>query len=72
MQRAISVIASKGKQVHAATRIRVQIHCRVKPNVSSGRQGIAVLDEDRVEVCVAKPAQDGEANRAVLKVLGCL
>ncbi|KAK4203603.1 hypothetical protein QBC40DRAFT_274609 [Triangularia verruculosa] len=45
------------------------MHCNVKPGASKNREGIASVGEDAVEICVAAQAREGEANKAVIKVL---
>ncbi|GAB1317629.1 hypothetical protein MFIFM68171_07839 [Madurella fahalii] len=45
------------------------MHCNVKPGASKNREGIAAVDEEAVEICVAAQAREGEANKAVIKVL---
>ncbi|KAL2260481.1 hypothetical protein VTK26DRAFT_5501 [Humicola hyalothermophila] len=45
------------------------MHCNVKPGASKNREGIASVDDEAVEVCVAAQAREGEANKAVIKVL---
>lgn len=45
------------------------MHCNVKPGASKNREGVASVGEDAVEICVAAQAREGEANKAVIKVL---
>lgn len=45
------------------------MHCHVKPGASKNREGIASVGDEAVEVCVAAQAREGEANKAVIKVL---
>ncbi|KAK4042945.1 hypothetical protein C8A01DRAFT_32888 [Parachaetomium inaequale] len=45
------------------------MHCNVKPGASKDREGIASVDDEAVEICVAAQAREGEANKAVIKVL---
>jgi uncharacterized protein YggU (UPF0235/DUF167 family) len=47
----------------------VQLLCHVKPGVSANRQGIASVSDHVIEVCVAAQAKNGEANKAVRKVI---
>ena len=47
----------------------LQLLCHVKPGVSASREGIAAVSEDRIDVCVAAQARDGEANKAVRRVV---
>ena len=48
---------------------RLYLQCRVKPGASKSREGVTGLTEDAVEICVAAPAREGEANKAVVRVL---
>ncbi|KAK0749815.1 hypothetical protein B0T18DRAFT_323775 [Schizothecium vesticola] len=45
------------------------IHCSVKPGASKSREGVTSVSEDTVEICVSAQAREGEANKAVVKVL---
>ncbi|KAK2025071.1 DUF167-domain-containing protein [Colletotrichum zoysiae] len=45
------------------------IQCRVKPGASRVREGIVAVTDGGVELCVAAQAREGEANRAVIKLL---
>jgi hypothetical protein len=45
------------------------MHCNVKPGASKNREGIASVDDEAVGICVAAQAREGEANKAVIKVL---
>lgn len=45
------------------------MHCNVKPGASKNREGIASVDGEAVDICVAAQAREGEANKAVIKVL---
>ncbi|OJJ48880.1 hypothetical protein ASPZODRAFT_13617 [Penicilliopsis zonata CBS 506.65] len=56
-------------QTKPTHRSRLQIACRVKPNASPLREGITAVGPDRVEICVAAVARDGEANAAVTRIL---
>lgn len=47
----------------------VQIHCRVKPGVTKNREGVSCITEDAVELNVAAPPREGEANKAVVRVM---
>jgi uncharacterized protein (TIGR00251 family) len=49
--------------------ILIELHLRVKPGASKMRQGISTVRYDAVELCVAAPPRDGEANKAVVQVL---
>ncbi|KAH6847397.1 hypothetical protein B0I37DRAFT_144078 [Chaetomium sp. MPI-CAGE-AT-0009] len=45
------------------------MHCNVKPGASKNREGVASVDDEAVEICVSAQAREGEANKAVVKVL---
>lgn len=45
------------------------MHCNVKPGASKNREGIASVDDEAVEICVAAQAREGEANKAVIRLL---
>ena len=47
----------------------LQLICRVRPGAAASREGVTALADDAVELCVSAPARDGEANKAVLRVL---
>ncbi|ETS73786.1 hypothetical protein PFICI_14732 [Pestalotiopsis fici W106-1] len=47
----------------------IHIHCRVKPGVNKNREGVSAVTDDAVELNVAAPPRDGEANKAVIKVM---
>lgn len=47
----------------------LQLLCHVKPGVSASREGIAAVSDSRIDVCVAAQARDGEANKAVRRVV---
>ncbi|KAL5333782.1 hypothetical protein BJX70DRAFT_403195 [Aspergillus crustosus] len=59
---------SRKDVLNSAKRYSLQIACRVKPNTSANREGITAVGPERVNVCVAAPARDGEANAAVGRV----
>ncbi|KAL3474517.1 hypothetical protein BJX99DRAFT_260287 [Aspergillus californicus] len=46
----------------------LRISCRVKPNTSGNREGIAAVGAEKVDVCVAAVPRNGEANAAVSRV----
>jgi uncharacterized protein len=48
---------------------KLYINCNVKSGASKTREGIAGITEDAVDVFVAAQAREGEANKAVIKVL---
>ncbi|KZL63977.1 TSA family protein, partial [Colletotrichum tofieldiae] len=45
------------------------LQCHVKPGASRVREGVMAVTEGSVELCVAAQAREGEANKAVLKLL---
>ncbi|KAK1572960.1 uncharacterized protein LY79DRAFT_569298 [Colletotrichum navitas] len=45
------------------------LKCRVKPGASRVREGIVAVTDGGVELCVAAQAREGEANKAVIKLL---
>lgn len=45
------------------------MHCNVKPGASKNREGVLSVNDEAVELCVAAQAREGEANKAVIKVL---
>lgn len=47
----------------------VYLQCHVKPGASKTREGVTGLTDDAIEICVAAQAREGEANKAVVKVL---
>lgn len=63
---AIRFAASKGAKSNVGT---IQLLCHVKPGVNANREGIGAVSDERVEVCVAAQAKDGEANKAVREVI---
>jgi uncharacterized protein len=55
---------SKGKQPGS-----LLIQCRMKPGVDSRREGIAAVTDNAVELNVTAPPRDGEANKAVVRIM---
>ncbi|KAM4057931.1 ACR, yggU family protein [Hirsutella rhossiliensis] len=45
------------------------LRLRVKPGTSKDREGVSSVLDDCVELCVAAQARDGEANKAVVRLL---
>lgn len=45
------------------------LQCHVKPGASRVRQGVAAVTDATVELCVSAQAKEGEANKAVVKLL---
>lgn len=63
---AIRYILNKGSKRSAGA---LQLSCRVKPGASSKREGITAVSDDAIELCVSAQAREGEANKAVVKLL---
>ncbi|KAK3388543.1 hypothetical protein B0T20DRAFT_97938 [Sordaria brevicollis] len=71
-QRALWFVASKASKKSSSPQAgggTIFIHCHVKPGASKQREGVTSLTEEAVEICVAAQAKEGEANKAVVKVL---
>ncbi|KAF6802150.1 duf167 domain protein [Colletotrichum sojae] len=45
------------------------LQCHVKPGASRVREGVAAVTDATIELCVAAQAREGEANKAVVKLL---
>ncbi|EEY17232.1 conserved hypothetical protein [Verticillium alfalfae VaMs.102] len=45
------------------------LHCYVKPGAAKAREGVTGLTEDAIEICVAAQPREGQANKAVLRLL---
>ncbi|OLN91670.1 UPF0235 protein-like protein [Colletotrichum chlorophyti] len=45
------------------------LQCHVKPGASRVREGVTFVTDTGVELCVAAQAREGEANKAVIKLL---
>ncbi|OHW99780.1 DUF167 domain-containing protein [Colletotrichum incanum] len=45
------------------------LQCHVKPGASRVREGVMAVTEGTVKLCVAAQAREGEANKAVVKLL---
>ncbi|KAJ6440952.1 GNAT family acetyltransferase [Purpureocillium lavendulum] len=63
---AVRFMAGRPKSPRVGT-LRLQL--RVKPGASKGREGVSSVADDCVELCVAAQARDGEANKAVVRLL---
>lgn len=70
-QRALWFVASKTTKKSSSPQAggTIYIHCHVKPGASKQREGVTSLTDEAVEICVAAQAKEGEANKAVVKVL---
>lgn len=47
----------------------LRLQCHVKPGASRVREGVLAVTNDVIELCVAAQAREGEANKAVVKLL---
>lgn len=47
----------------------LQLHLHVKPGARGDREGVRSVSESAIDLCVAAQARDGEANKAVIKLL---
>ena len=47
----------------------IQLLCHVKPGASVNREGITAVTDEAIDICVAAQAREGEANKAVTKVI---
>jgi uncharacterized protein len=47
----------------------IHLQCHVKPGASKQREGLAAINDEAVELCVAAAAREGEANKAVRDVI---
>ncbi|KAK1656915.1 hypothetical protein BDP55DRAFT_596847 [Colletotrichum godetiae] len=45
------------------------LQCHVKPGASRVREGVTAVTDATVELCVSAQAKEGEANKAVVKLL---
>ncbi|TDZ53286.1 UPF0235 protein C15orf40-like protein [Colletotrichum trifolii] len=45
------------------------LQCHIKPGASRVREGVAAVTDATVDLCVAAQAREGEANKAVVKLL---
>ncbi|KAK3496095.1 hypothetical protein B0T13DRAFT_278498 [Neurospora crassa] len=71
-QRALWFVASKASKKPSPQSTQggtIYIHCHVKPGASKNREGVTSITDEAVEICVAAQAKEGEANKAVVKVL---
>ncbi|KAK3347484.1 hypothetical protein B0H65DRAFT_150017 [Neurospora tetraspora] len=71
-QRALWFVASKATKKSSPQGTQagtIYIHCKVKPGASKTREGVIFITDEAVEICVAAQAKEGEANKAVVKVL---
>lgn len=62
-----AITLSKGKGSLPITTLHLR--CRVKPGADKTREGVTGLADGGVQLCVAAAPREGEANKAVLKVL---
>lgn len=47
----------------------LHLQCHVKPGASRAREGVLSVSDSVIELCVAAQAREGEANKAVVKLL---
>ncbi|SPO05215.1 related to DUF167 domain protein [Cephalotrichum gorgonifer] len=47
----------------------LQLQCHVKPGASRVREGVLAVTDEVIELCVAAQAREGEANKAVVKLI---
>lgn len=47
----------------------LRLQLRIKPGASKTREGVIAVTPDAVELCVAAQPRDGEANKAVVRLL---
>lgn len=47
----------------------IHLQCHIKPGANKQREGITAITNDAIELCVAAPAREGEANKAVREVI---
>ncbi|KAG7104174.1 UPF0235 protein like [Verticillium longisporum] len=52
-----------------SSRGTLHLRCYVKPGAAKAREGVTGLTEDAIEICVAAQPRQGEANKAVLRLL---
>lgn len=64
--KAVQFIASQ-KRPPSLGSIHIQLH--VKPGAHKDREGITSVTETAVNLCVSAQAREGEANKAVIRVL---
>lgn len=67
MSSAFRFIASKGNKSTSAGSI--SLACHVKPGANAKREGVNSVSDDGVELCVSAQAKEGEANKAVQKLI---
>ena len=72
-QTAVSTMSARAIWFVAATKKSAQntlyMQCNVKPGASKTREGVSSVDDEAVGICVAAQAREGEANKAVIRVL---
>jgi len=45
------------------------MRCNIKPGTSKNREGVVSVGDEAIGICVAAQAREGEANKAVIKLL---
>ncbi|KAK0625364.1 hypothetical protein B0T17DRAFT_532619 [Bombardia bombarda] len=67
--RAIWYVSGAKKAARNSGGGTLYIRCNVKPGANRCREGVASVSDEAVGICVAAQAREGEANKAVVKVL---
>lgn len=65
MNQVIRFVAGAKKSPHGTLYLR----CHVKPGAAKSREGILAVTDEAIELRVAAQAREGEANKAVVKLL---
>jgi uncharacterized protein len=47
----------------------IYLKCHVKPGAAKAREGVLAVGDEAIELCVSAQAREGEANKAVVKLL---
>ncbi|KAH7362161.1 hypothetical protein B0T11DRAFT_81291 [Plectosphaerella cucumerina] len=47
----------------------IYLKCHVKPGAAKAREGVLAVGNEAIELCVSAQAREGEANKAVVKLL---
>lgn len=47
----------------------IYLRCHVKPGAARAREGVLAVNDEAIELCVSAQAREGEANKAVVKLL---
>lgn len=65
MSQAVRFVAGVKKAPHGILYLR----CHVKPSAAKAREGVVAVTDEVIELCVSAQAREGEANKAVVKLL---